>query len=514
MVVTPELRAQILRLYLAEHWRVGTIARQLRLHRDTVRRVLAISSVLRTLPSEPPRLIDPFVPFIKETLAKFPTLAASRLYLMVQERGYGGGSSHFRHLVAPLRPRPVAEAYLRLRTLPAEQAQVDWAHMGYVVVGRAKRPLMAFVMVLSYSRRIFLHFSLNAQMDNFLRGHVLAFQAWGGVPRVILSDNLKSAVLERLGDAIRFNPDYLAFAAHYKFEPRPVAVARGNEKGRVERSIRYIRDNFFAARVFSDVADLNAQAKAWTDGPAFERPWPEGEQLTVRQAFEAESPSLMALPMDAYPVDARVEVRVAKTPYVRFDLNDYSIPYTHVRRTLTVLASAERVRVLDGATVLANHVRSYDKGVQVEMTAHVDELIERKRGARQHRGISQLTQAIPAMANFLARAAAKGHHLASMTRVLGQMLDHYGAQAMQEAVLEALRRDVPHHNAVRLALERARLERRYSPLVVPQLSERAQRMDVTVKPHRLDAYDELQASANQTHEARNGNSTEIDEDTQ
>lgn len=514
MVVTPELRAQILRLYLAEHWRVGTIARQLRLHRDTVRRVLAISSVLRTPVSEPPRLIDLYLPFIKEMLAKYPTLAASRLYVMVQERGYGGGSSHFRHLVAPLRPRRAAEAYLRLRTLPAEQAQVDWAHMGHVMVGRAKRPLMAFVMVLSYSRRIFLHFSLNAQMDNFLRGHLLAFDAWGGVPRVILSDNLKSAVLERLGDAIRFNPDYLAFAAHYKFEPRPVAVARGNEKGRVERSIRYIRDNFFAARVFTDVADLNAQAKAWTDGPAFDRPWPEGEQLTVRQAFETESPSLMTLPLDAYPVDARVEVTVAKTPYVRFDLNDYSIPHTHVRRTVTVLANAQRVRVLDGTTILADHVRSYDKAVQVEMTAHVDELIERKRGARQHRATSQLTQAIPAMADFLARAAAKGHHLASMTRVLGQMLDHYGAQAMQEAVAEALRRDVPHHNAVRLALERARQERRDSPLVVPQLSERAQRMDVTVKPHRLDAYDELQAQANQTDESSDGDSTETDEDTQ
>lgn len=354
MVVTPELRAQILRLYLAEHWRVGTIARQLRLHRDTVWRVLAISSVLRTPACEPPRLIDLYLPFIKETLAKYPTLAASRLYIMVQERGYGGGSSHFRHLVAPLRPRRVAEAYLRLRTLPAEQAQVDWAHMGHVMVGRAKRPLMAFVMVLSYSRRIFLHFSLNAQMDNFLRGHVLAFDAWGGVPRVILSDNLKSAVLERVGDAIRFNPDYLAFAAHYKFEPRPVAVARGNEKGRVERSIRYIRDNFFAARVFKDVADLNAQAKAWTDGPAFERPWPEGEQLTVRQAFEAESPSLMALPMDAYPVDARVEVTVAKTPYVRFDLNDYSIPHTHVRRTVTVLANAQRVTTSSPPTAERN----------------------------------------------------------------------------------------------------------------------------------------------------------------
>ena len=249
-------------------------ARQLQLYRDTVRRVLAVSSVLRAPAAVPSRLIDPFMPFIQETLAKFPTLAASRLYAMVQERGYGGGSSHFRHLVAPLRPRPAAQAYLRLRTLAGEQSQVDWFHMGYVMVGKAKRPLMAFVMVLSYSRRIFLHFSLNAQMDSFLRNHVLAFKAWGGVPRVILSDNLKSAVLERMGDAIRFNPQYLAFAANYRFEPRPVVVARGNEKGRVERSIRYIRDNFFAARVFTDVADLNAQAQAWTNGPASTRPWP------------------------------------------------------------------------------------------------------------------------------------------------------------------------------------------------------------------------------------------------
>jgi transposase len=512
MVVTPELRAQILRLYLAEHWRVGTIAGQLRLHRDTVRRVLAISSVLRAPGSEPPRLIDPFLPFIRETLARFPSLAASRLYAMVQERGYGGGSSHFRHLVAPLRPRPVAEAYLRLRTLPAEQAQVDWAHMGHVVVGRARRPLMAFVMVLSYSRRIFLHFSLNAQMDSFLRGHVLAFQAWDGVPRVILSDNLKSAVLERLGDAIRFNPDYLAFAAHYRFEPRPVAVARGNEKGRVERSIRYIRDNFFAARAFTDVADLNAQASAWTDGPALERAWPQGEQLSVRQAFEAESPSLMALPLDAYPVDARIEVTVAKTPYVRFDLNDYSVPHTHVQRCVTVLANARQVRVLDGGVLLADHVRSYDKGVQVEIAAHVDELIARKRGARQHRATSELTQAIPAMADLLARAAAKGHHLASMTRVLGQMLEHYGAQAMQAAVAEALLRDVPHHNAVRLALERARQERRDRPLVVPQLSERAQRLDVTVRPHRLDAYDTLHAPASDANESGDDQATRTDED--
>jgi transposase len=157
-------------------------------------------------------------------------LAASRLYVMVHERGYRGSPDHFRHLIACLRPRPKAEAFLRLRTLPGEQAQVDWAHFGHLVIGRARRPLMAFVMVLSYSRQIFLRFFLNARMENFLRGHVEAFETWSGVPRVILYDNLKSAVLERQGNVIRFHPTLFEFAGRYRFDPRPVAVARGNEK--------------------------------------------------------------------------------------------------------------------------------------------------------------------------------------------------------------------------------------------------------------------------------------------
>ena len=149
---------------------------------------------------------------------------------MVRERGYRGGPDHFRHLVACHRPRRPAEAYLRLRSLAAEQGQVDWGHFGHLTIGRARRPLMAFVMVLSYSRRIFLRFFLDARLESFLRGHVGAFTAWQGCPRVLLYDNLKSAVLERQGDAIRFHPTLLAFAAHYRYEPRPVAVARGNEK--------------------------------------------------------------------------------------------------------------------------------------------------------------------------------------------------------------------------------------------------------------------------------------------
>src|SRR4029077_9018533 len=218
MTIPPDLEAQILRYYHVEKWRVGTIARQLHVHHGTVARILAQAGLPRIAPPGPvagilaqvglPRIgpparhsqVEPYLPFIHQTLEKFPTLTASRLYAMVRERGYRGSGDDFRPLIACYRPRPAAEAYLRLRSLPGEQAQVDWGHFGHLVIGRARRPLMAFVMVLSYSRQIFLRFFLDARMASFLRGHVAAFTAWNGCARVLLYDNLKSAVLERQGD--------------------------------------------------------------------------------------------------------------------------------------------------------------------------------------------------------------------------------------------------------------------------------------------------------------------------
>src|SRR5450631_2694127 len=371
MTIQADLEAQILRYYHVEKWRVGTIARQLHVHHGTVARVLSQAGLPRIGPPARRSQVEPYLPFIRQTLEKFPTLTASRLYAMVRERGYRGSGDHFRHLIACYRPRPAAEAYLRLRSLPGEQAQVDWAHFGHLQIGRARRPLMAFVMVLSYSRQIFLRFFLDARMENFLRGHVGAFAAWNAVPRVILYDNLRSAVLERRGDAIRFHPTLLDFAGHYRYEPRPVAVARGNEKGRVERAVRYVRDGFFAGRQFADVEDLNAQADEWCQGATADRRCPDQDSLTVREVFAQEAPYLLKLPDNPYPVVEQVAVSVSKTPYVRFDKNDYSVPHSHVRRSLTVLADPDRVRIVDGQQILASHRRSYGRGERIEDPTHI-----------------------------------------------------------------------------------------------------------------------------------------------
>jgi hypothetical protein len=155
-------------------------------------------------------------------------------------------------------------------------------------------------------------------------------------------------VLERHGDAIRFHPTLLSFAGHYRYEPRPVAVARGNEKGRVERAIGYVRKAFFAAPDFTDLDDLNAQAKEWCLGMAADRRCPAEPERRVREVFNEEVERLLALPETPLPLFETVAVKVGKTPYVRFDLNDYTIPHTHVMRTLTVFAEPHEVRIFDG----------------------------------------------------------------------------------------------------------------------------------------------------------------------
>lgn len=504
MPVTPEFRAQILRYYHVEKWPSGTIARQLKVHHGTVERVLRQAGLPR-IGTVRASNIDAYLPFVLETLKKFPYLRASRLYAMVTVRGYQGGPDHFRHLIAQHRPRPLPEAYLRLVTLIGEQAQIDWGHFGHLQIGKAKRPLMAFVAVLSWSRRIFLRFSLDARMESFLRGHVQAFQSWGGVPRVLLYDNLKSAVLERQGDAIRFSPALLDFAAHYHFEPRPVAVARGNEKGRVERAIRYIRDNFFAARTFTDLDDLNAQADAWINGAASDRACPQDKTMTVAQAFAQEVPRLLQLPANPYPVEERVVVKVGKTPYVRFDLNDYSVPHTHVRKTLTVLADTKTVRILDAQTVVAIHTRSYDKAQQIEIESHIKDLVERKAAAHAQRGMNRLQQAVPASVELLTQAAAKGEHLGAITAALLRLLDRYGADQVQTAVLNALQRKVPHPNAVRLALEAQRQAQQAPAPVVVQLSENVRLRDAVIHPHPLKNYDQLNNTDSQPETSRGNN---------
>lgn len=489
-MISADRRAEIRRLYFAEHWRIGTIAAELGIHHESVRRVLRVEHFTQPLTRVRPSRLDPFMGYIGHVLGQHPRLRATRIHEMIVARGYTGSVGQTRRAVKRLRPSPPPEAYLRLSTLPGQEAQVDWGHFGHVQVGRARRALSAFVMVLSWSRGLHVLFTLDQSMESFLRGHVEAFEALGGCARVLLYDNLKSAVLERHGQAIRFHERLLELAGHYHFQPRPVGVARGNEKGRVERQIRFLRDRFFAARSFADVDDLNAQFLRWRDEWAHARPCPGDPDMSVAEALEQERSLLLPLPEHPFECELVRSLKSGKTPYLRFDRNDYSIPHELVRKPLTLLASHDSVRILDGQREVARHARCYDRGRTIEDARHVAALLADKQAARQAKGRDRLTAAVPRAQEFLQAVLLRGESLGHAVQQLLRLLDEYGQRELRAAVELTLERGTPSPSSVAQVLEQDRRRRRTPPSLALQLPDDPRVRNLRVTPHDLEDYDD------------------------
>ena len=487
-MITPAQHAEIRRLYYGEHWKVGTIATALGVHHDTVRAAIADTQAVRRGTCRPTAL-DPYLPFVRDTLAQYPRLRATRLYEMVRPRGYAGSVVQLRRVVRTLRPQAAPTVYRRLTTLMGEEAQVDWGAFGTIRIGHGTRPLSGFVMVLSYSRALSALFTVDQTLESFLRGHVDAFQVLGGSARTLVYDNLKSAVLERQGSAIRFHPRLLELAGHYHFAPRPCTPGRGNEKGKIERQSQYLRHAFFAARTFADVDDLNAQFRRWRDEVAHQRPHPEQRDRSVAQVFAQEQPRLLPLPAHPFETDVMRAVVSGKTPYVRFDRNSYSIPHTHVRRPLTLLASATTVRLVAGAEEIARHGRSYDSGQTIEDLTHLDGLLAATRQANPSTGRDRLRLAVPAIATLFERLAARGDSLRAHTARLLALLDDYGPRELAAAVTVALARDALGAGAIAHLLETRRRQRGQPPPVPLALPDRPGVRDLDVIPHRLETDD-------------------------
>ncbi len=495
MTLPMDLVTKIRRLHYAEHWKVGTIVTQLGVHHDAVERALGIDTRGGVIPDAlqarrmTATLLDPYKPLIHETLEKYPRLTATRLFEMVKARGFVGGYERVKKYVRGMRPSK-SEAYFRLETLPGEEAQVDWGMFGRLRIGNADRSLCCFVMVLSHSRGLYARFFLDMTLESFLRGHLKAFDAFGGAPRSVLYDNLKSVVLERHGDAVRFHPRLLELAGHYHFAPKPCAPYRGNEKGKVERAIRYLRDSFFAARRFTGIDDLNAQLARWVNDVALVRPWPGApDGRRVADVLAEEKPRLLPLPEGHFSADVMRGVSSGKTPYIRFDGNDYSVPHTLLRRPLTLLASEDTVRVLDGATEVARHVRSYDKGARVDDQAHLEQLAAQKRRAAELRGRDVLRTTLKNADAFIDALALKGSSLGAETSRLLKLLREYGPRDVDAAVAEALAKRAISTASVAHLLDTKARRRKQAPAIDVVVPESVRHLQVT--PHPLADYDAL-----------------------
>jgi transposase len=489
MTVAPELETEIRRLFFAEHWKVGTIAGQLNVHHDVVRRVLGL------LPARPPstrgprpQRLDPYREFIAQQLAQYPRLRSTRLYDMIHERGYAGGVRTLRRLIARIRPVPRAEVFLRLQLLPGEQSQIDWAHVGTIPVPGGERPLWVFLIVLAYSRALWAELVFELTADSLCRSLMRASAYFGGASRQWLFDNPKSVVLERHGDAARFHPELLELASHYHVQPRLCAVAKANQKGRVERAVRYLRERFFAGRRITDLAAGNRELARFLEQIALPRPHPVFKDRSVAEVLAEERPHLLPLPATPPATDRMLSVRADKTATVHFDTNLYSVPPAGAGKLLTLVASDTQVRVLEAAVELACHPRCWGRRQLIELAEHREAIVRLKRAAQELKGRDRLRTLVPSIDQLYGRWIEAGRSLRHMTAQTSKLLDLYGEEIFREAVAEILVRGLHDPGALAQWCEQKR--RALTRPVPVELVLNHHVPDRDVIPHNLEDYDD------------------------
>ena len=373
-------QAEILRLAYAEHWSVTRIAHHVGVNWKSVRKVVQRRSVALARARPRPRvtLLTPFLAQLQSLLARDPERSAVNCLQPLRAAGYRGGITTLRLACGQLRPTPATAAVVSLTFGPAERVQIDWGEFGDVFgIGRA---VHAFLLVCCYSRWLTVEFTFSQTLEAFLRCHEHAFACLGGYAREAQYDNLATAVAERRGRLVRWNPRFLAYAGHCGFRPVACTPGRGNEKGRVEDRVKLLRANFWPGRTFRDLADLNVQAQAWRDAMANAREHRVTRKVPGLHVAE-ERPALLPL-REPSDTDEVRSVVVPPSFRVPFDSNRYSVPWRLVGKTLTLRAEAETVTLWYGTHRVARHARCWGRDHDRVLPAHAEGLFAQKPGAQ------------------------------------------------------------------------------------------------------------------------------------
>jgi len=304
-----------------------------------------------------PNKIAPYLEYLRERVAAFPDLTATRLTRELRERGYSGAYTAVKRFVAAIRPTDGPKPFeVRFETPSGHQAQVDFARfvVSFEDEPGATRIVWLFSLVLGHSRHIVARFVLHQDLQTLLRCHMAAFQAIGGVPIEILYDRMKTAVTGEDGEGhIVYNRSLLALAQHYGFHPRACRPYRAKTKGKVERPFSYIRKDFFLARSFRNLEDLNSQLQDWLDTVANVRLHATTQRI-VSEAFAAEQLDLQRLPDTPFDALLKLERRVSHEGLISVGGNYYSVP-DRTRRVVEVHQLPDRIRILDGGHLIATH---------------------------------------------------------------------------------------------------------------------------------------------------------------
>jgi transposase len=338
---------------------VSAIARRVGIDRKTVRKYIE-----RGL--EPPaygprqprsRRLESFEAYLRQRVVAYPGLTASRLLREIRELGYGGGYTAVTDFLREVRPNPLPAFEVRFETPPGEQAQVDFAQFQVIFADEpsATQIVWLFSLVLGYSRLIWARFVAHQDLQSVLRCHMAALAALGGVPREILYDRMKTAVIGEDDQAhIVYNRALIDFAGHYGFHPKACRPYRPKTKGKVERPFRYIREDFFLARSFRNLDDLNAQLAHWLGTVAKPRVHATTQRV-VNEAFAEEKLVLQALPLVPFRAVLKLERRVSHEGMVSVGGNLYSVPDATRKRVVEVHSLADEIRIFEADRLIAVH---------------------------------------------------------------------------------------------------------------------------------------------------------------
>ncbi len=428
------LWSEIRQLYLVKRLTQTEVAGRLSISDKTVRRALKHETPPAPLTRNRPSQLDPFKERIAFLLKEYPSLSGIRIQEEIVKEGYQGGMTILRDYLHGIRPRK-QEAFLRIETDPGEEAQIDWGLFGnYFGCGRT---LSCFAFVLSWSRMLTLVWSLSQKMEDFLRAHQKAIHFFGGVTKKALYDNLKSVVLTRFGKEIRFNPKFMAFAGTCLFEPIACNPGKGNEKGKVERSIGYVRKNFFDGRTFRDLADLQAQSDRWRDQIANVRLHGTTRERPVDR-FEKEKSFLRPLPQSPYDCDYVDTLSASKDYRVSFDTNTYTVPPLYAGVPLTLRANDHEVKLFKEDRLIAFHLRCWEKHKSIEDPKHTEEVLEEKRKAADAKAKDIFLSLGKEAEDYLKGLFQTPRSLSHELKKINALVTVYGKTEVLQAVHQAL----------------------------------------------------------------------------
>jgi transposase len=434
-MLTPEQIHNIHQLHWVEKWSLRKIARHLRLGRRTIAKYLEQPAAKPSRRDRGSKL-DPFKPAIDELLRQDASANAPVIAQRLQPLGFDGGLTIIKDYLRAVRKDSAARrAYVRMEPAAGERFDIDWGHFGALVYNGATRKLYAFCLIECHSRKMFLEFTHSQSFETFVRCHMHAFQTLGGVAQELWFDNLATAVAEHDGNLVRFNPRFLAFAREYDFIPRACHVAAAWEKGKVERAIGYVRQNFWPLRSFSDLDDVNSQARRWVNEVANQRQHREtGQRPDERFCPEA----LRLLPSLTPDYRDTADALVHKDLRLSFDGNRYCVPPRYVGRRLTVKADSSSVTIYNQHHEVVRYARSWQRGQTFGAEMFQKELYAQMAAAQRSAAQQRLVALLgPACHSYLERLSQADRSLTRQVRELFALVREYGPDAVVGAMAKA-----------------------------------------------------------------------------